>query len=353
YASPHPLPFTSFISTSVVKPIDFDNDGDADLLVGERFDPFVYGMGGRGFLLENDGKGLFSDATKRYAPFLLNAGMITDIDVQDFDKDGWQDILLVGDWMPIVMLKNERGNFINVSQRLGFQATEGWWQDIESGDFNQDGKIDFVLGNHGLNTFFKPDDRMYVSDFDGNGSIEQIFCTKVSGKYYPIVDKDDLLSQLPSLKKELVYYRDYGKRSIDEIFPESILRNARVFEVKLLASVLLLSVENGYKRIQLPLEAQYSPLYSMLISDFDDDGIDDVIAGGNQYQVKPQFGRYDASRAWFFKGVLNGVTFTFEAGKDLNVKGQIRDIENVEVNGETFILFAKYDSDLEILKIRD
>lgn len=353
YESPHALPFTEFISTSVLKPIDFDNDGDYDLLVGERFDPFVYGLGGRGFLLENDGKGLFRDVTKQYAPALLNIGMITDIDVQDFNSDGWKDIILVGDWMPIVVLKNDNRNFIDISQELGLQETEGWWHDIESGDFNKDGKVDFILGNHGLNTFFKPDDRMYVNDFDGNGSIEQIFCTKVNRKYYPIADKDEFLSQLPSFKKELLYYKDYGKKSMEELFPQSVLLNSKVFQVKLLSSILLLSDTKGYKKVELPLEAQYSPIYSFLVLDFDKDGVQDLIAGGNQYQVKPQFGRYDASNGWLFKGVLNGGQFTFEHGIDLNVKGQIRDIEYVEVKGTRYILFAKYDNDLEIYKIPD
>lgn len=121
--SPYALPFTEFISTSVVKSIDFDNDGDLDLVVGERFDPFMYGMGGRGFLFENNGVGLFKDVTAQYSPDLLNAGMITDIEVQDIDNDGWKDIILVGDWMPIVVLKNNNMNFVNYSRQLGLNET--------------------------------------------------------------------------------------------------------------------------------------------------------------------------------------------------------------------------------------
>lgn len=351
--SPYPLPFSEFVSTSVVEPIDFDNDNDFDLLVGERFDPFVYGKGGRAFLFENDGGGLFKDVTKKYAPALLDIGMVTDAVARDFNNDGWTDIILVGDWMPIVVLKNDNRNFTDISQELGLQETEGWWHDIESGDFNKDGKVDFILGNHGMNTFFKPDDRMYVNDFDGNGSVEQIFCTKINGKYYPIVDKDEFLSQLPSLKRELLYYKDYARKSIEDLFPEPILLKSKVFEVKLLSSILLLSGPKGYERVELPLEAQYSPIYSLLVYDFDNDGVKDLIAGGNQYQVKPQFGRYDASSGWFFKGVLNRGQFRFEHGIDLQVKGQIRDIEYIKIKETKYILFSKYDSDLEIYKIPD
>lgn len=351
--SPHPLPFTSFISTSVVKPIDFDNDGDPDLLIGERFDPFVYGTGGRGYLLENDGKGRFHDVTKQHAPALIDIGMITDIEVHDFDNDGWEDMLIAGDWMPIVMLKNNAGDFVNVSEEMGLAGTEGWWHDIESGDFNKDGKVDFVLGNHGLNTFFKAGDRIYVNDFDRNGSVEQIFCTEIDGKYYPIVDKDELISQLPSLKKELLYFRDYGRKSIEEIVPEAVLATSKVLQVKLLASIALLSDGNGFKRVELPLEIQYSPVYSILVSDFDNDGIQDIIAGGNQHQVKPQFGRYDASNGWFCKGLIREGEYSFGPGVDLDVKGQIRDIALVDVKGSKYILFAKHDDDLEMYSISD
>ncbi|MGC1240570.1 MAG: VCBS repeat-containing protein [Chryseosolibacter sp.] len=349
--APNALPFTTFFSTSVVRSLDFDNDGDSDLVVAERFDPFVYGRGGRAFLLENDGKGVFTDVTSQFAADLLDIGMVTDIEVQDHNNDGWNDLLIVGDWMPIVMLKNLKGKFVDISAEIGLQDTEGWWHDAACGDLNQDGRVDFVLGNHGLNSFFKPGDRMYVHDFDGNGSIEQVFCTNYNGKYYPIVDKDEFLSQLPSFKKSLLYYREYGKKAIDELIQESDLKKSKIYEVKLLSSVLLLSDSGGYKKVELPAEAQYSSVYSLLIHDFDNDGIEDVIAGGNQYQVKPQFGRLDASNGWFFKGILEKGQFSFQSGHDLNVKGEIRDIELVEVNGKMYILFAKYDDDLEIYKI--
>lgn len=351
--SPYPLPFVSFTSTSVVKPIDFDNDGDIDLLVGERFDPFIYGKGGRGFLFQNDGKGLFRDVTVEYAPDLIDIGMITDASVVDLDNDGWTDIVIVGDWMPIISLRNDKGRFFNTSKEMSLSGTEGWWHTIEEADLNRDGKPDFVLGNQGLNSFFKSGDRMYINDFDSNGSIEQIYTTRESGKYYPIIEKDELISQLPSLKKTILFYQDYGDKSIDELFNNTIVQSSNVLQVNLLTSVILLSGPVGYQRVDLPLEAQYSPVYSLLLNDLDNDGIIDLVAAGNQYQIKPQFGRQDASHAWFFKGVLKDGKFNFSPGQDLNVKGQIRDIELIEFNGDKFILFAKHDDELEIYKIRD
>lgn len=345
------LPFNEYFSTSVVVAIDFDNDGDSDLLVCERFDPFYYGLGGRGFLLQNNGKGIFTDVTQKVAPELMKLGMITDAEIVDFDKDGWNDIVLVGDWMPITLMKNKQGSFVKKNEDLGVANTEGWWNDIAAADLNRDGKPDFIVGNHGLNTFFKAGDRMYVNDFDKNGSVEQIFCTDVNGKYYPIADKDEIVSQLPALKKQLLYYKDYAKKSIDQIFPQPLLSESKIFQVNLLASVILMSGPAGYHLVDLPLEAQYAPIYSLLIDDFDKDGIDDLMAGGNQLEVKPQFGSYDASEGWYFKGRLTGSTFTFEKGINLKIGGQIRDIEVVEANGIKYVLFAKYDDEFEIYKV--
>jgi hypothetical protein len=349
--SNEPLPFATFVSTSVAIPIDIDNDKDPDLVIGERFDPFTYGLGGRAYLFENDGAGKFIDVTTKFAPTLSNVGMITDGVATDFDNDGWIDVVLVGDWAPVRMLKNENGKLIDVTEKMGLKGTEGWWHAIESTDLNGDGKPDFVVANHGLNTFFKPGDRMYVNDFDNSGSVEQIFCTNVDGKYFPLVDRDEFVSQIPAMKKSILYYKDYGGKSIDQLFAPAVLNESKVYQVNLLSSIVLMSGPHGYEKVELPAEAQYSPLYGVLLQDLDKDGVVDLIAGGNQYGVKPQFGRYDASSGWFFKGQLKDGRFSFMPGRDLDVKGQIRDIEYVESGGARFLLFAKYDDEMEIFRL--
>lgn len=346
------LPSIGYISTSVVNAIDFDKDGDLDLFLGERFDPFRYGLGGRGYILENDAHGKFTDVTQSVAPMLTNIGMVTDATVTDVDGDGWMDIVIVGDWMPIVVLGNSNGKFQDISRSMSLEGTEGWWHDIESADLNKDGKPDFVVGNHGLNSFFQPGDRMYVGDFDRSGSIEQIFCTKIGDKYYPIVDRDEFVSQMPSIKKKLLYYKDYAHMSIDQLFKPEQLQDAQIFQVNLLASIMLLSGPTGYHKFELPAQLQYSPLYALLITDLDNDGVVDLIAGGNNYQVKPQFGRNDASSCWLFFGCNRGGDYSLTAGQDLDIKGEVRDIELIECEGVKHLFFAKYDADLEVFKIR-
>jgi hypothetical protein len=351
-SSAYNLPFSRFVSTSSVKSIDFDRDGDKDLIVAERYDPFIYGAGGGVFLFQNQGNGNFTDVTSKVAPMFNNVGMTVDIQVADVNNDGWDDVLMIGDWMPIRIFINESGKLIDASNEMGFANTRGWWRDIASGDLNKDGIIDFVIGNHGLNTFFKEKDRMYVGDFDSNGSVEQIFCTNISGKYFPITDRDDLLSQLPSLKKSLLYYKDYSKKSIDELFTADVLATAKIYEVDILSSVMLLSSASGYQIISLPKEAQYSPIFAVLVLDADKDGVEDILAGGNVYSVKPQFGRFDASEGWYFKGHLKDGNFSLSQGESLSVKGEIRDIQTLKVDDKDFLLFSKYNDELEIYKIQ-
>lgn len=350
--SKHALPLPGF-ATSFAEAFDFDHDGDQDLFVAERYNSFTYGLGGRGFLLQNNGEGLFNDVTTKYAPEFAEARMITDGLIVDFDNDGWKDILLVGDWMPIVVFKNYRGLFTNVSKKLNLLNTEGWWNVVKADDLNKDGVVDFVLGNHGRNSFFMPGDRMYIHDFDKNGSTEQIYCTSQRGKYYPVLDKDELLSQIPSLKKTLIFYKDYKDKTMTDIFQEEVLSGSKILEVKYMSSVMLLSGPTGYSILDLPSQAQYAPVYALLLQDIDNDDVTDLIVGGNQFKVKPQFGRFDASDCFLFRGQLRGKDFRFLEGESLGIKGEVRDIKFINNQRAKLILFAKYDDNLEIFKICD
>ena len=305
------LPAGKYESTSCVTHADFDNDGDQDLFVGIRLLPFSYGIPVNGYLLENDGKGSFTDITRKKAPGLIGIGMITDMSWADTDNDGDQDIVIAGDWMPIKVFINENGSFTDKSEQFGLLKTEGWWHTIAAKDLNGDGFIDFVLGNNGLNSFFKAStDRpvtMYVNDFDLNGSIEQIICSFNGDKSYPVAMKDDLVKQIPSLATKYQKYEDYKDQTIEDIFSAEVLQRSVKLNSRIMETCLMINNGNGsFKLIPLPIEAQLSPVYAIAADDFDHDGICDIIVGGNQYRAKPQTGIYDASFGLLLKGITGG-----------------------------------------------
>jgi hypothetical protein len=345
------IPETIKYSLSKAIAVDVDLDKDLDLVLGIRYDPLAYGRGGGMILLENDGHGKFSDVTNFNAPEFRDLGMITDFVCADLDGNTEPDLIIIGDWMPVHVFLNHHGKLESAQLPGSVKNTSGWWNVIRTADLNKDNKPDFVLGNYGLNSFFKSGDKMFVNDFDRNGSVEQIFARGTrEGKYFPLADRDDMLAQLPYLKKDLLYYKNYGNKSVDEIFTSDQISASAVYQVDRLESVMLLSGPQGYTLVELPSFAQYAPIYAILISDFDNDGIDDILAAGNQYRVKPQFGRQDASAGWFFKGSLNGTQYTLNQGIDLGVKGEVSAIELIEAKGQRFLLFGKYDA-LEIFKV--
>ena len=223
------LPTSNPESTSVVIPNDFDKDGDIDLFVGIRLKPGSIGVPQNGYILENNGKGEYKDVTLELAPEMIELGMITDAKWADFDNDDDYDLIIVGEWMEIKLFENDNSNFTEISKDVGLKNTSGWWNRIASSDIDNDGDIDFIVGNHGLNSRFKASVEApiscYVNDFDNNGSIEQIVCNYNEGKSYPLVLRHDLIKQLPHLKKKYVYYTNYKGQAIEDIFTSEELKN--------------------------------------------------------------------------------------------------------------------------------
>jgi len=356
--SNQPLPTTDMESTSVVKAADFDSDGDIDLFVGVRNQSFSYGLPMNGYILGNDGRGKFSNVTSSIAPSLTNVGMITDVTWTDIDKDGDFDLLVVGEYMPIKVFVNERGKLIDKTDESVLQLTNGWWNRIKAADLDNDGDVDFVVANHGLNSRFKASEQkplcMYVNDFDKNGTIEQIICTFNGDISYPMVLRHDLTAQIPSLKKKYLKYEEYKNQTVQNIFTESELKEAVKLDVFELGTGILLNDGKGkFTFSRLPVEAQISPMYAIEIDDFDLDGNQDILLGGNLYNVKPEAGRYDASYGIFLKGDGHGKFIAVPSlNSGLKIEGEVRDFVMLKSKGRNLLLVARNNDSVSFYKTK-
>lgn len=355
--SPQILPTFNFESTSTVKPFDYDKDGDLDLFVGVRSHPFLYGMPVNGYVLNNDGRGNFTNVTSMIAEGLQNIGMITDAAWSDLNGDGNIDLVVVGEYMPVTIFINESGIFVNRTEQFGLSKSNGWWNAIESADLDGDGDTDFVLGNHGLNSRFKASVEkpvfMYVNDFDKNGTVEQIICTYNGEKSYPMVLRHDLMAQIPTLKKKYLKYESFKDQMITDIFTKEELSNAIKHDVyELSNSVLINEGSKGFVLKQLPVEAQYSVTFAISIDDFDHDGNKDIILAGNLYNVKPEVGQYDASYGTFLKGDGKGNFTALPVSKSgLILDGEIRDLETITIADKKYLLAARNNNSILTNKI--
>lgn len=331
--SPQQLPtVTGNHSTSTVICDDIDADGDLDLFVGERSIPSQYGIPGSGFILQNDGKGNFMDITSKIAPDFQNLGMITDARFLDLDADGKKELVVIGEFMGIEIFKNENGHFVKtVNEKLN--ALKGWWRVVHPVDLDNDGDLDLVLGNHGENSRFRASIErpisLFVNDFDQNGFIDPILTfTAGNGKQYPYNLRHNLIEQLKDLKKKYPNFKSFKDADIKDMFTEKELEGAVELKATMLSSIILINEGNlDFKAVELPIQAQFSPIYAIGSGDFDNDGDMDLVLGGNLYNTKPEVGRYDASFGLYLEN-MGGETFkTLKEGKGFYLKGEIRDIK--------------------------
>lgn len=355
--SPQILPVGKYESTSCVRAADYDKDGKTELFVGIRLKPFAYGVPVSGYILKNDGKGNFTNITKEVAPELQNIGMIRDMQWADVDGDGDLDMILAGDWMPLKVFINNNGHFKEKKDAFGSEKTAGWWNCIATGDFNGDGAIDFIAGNHGLNSRFKalPEKpvSMFVSDFDLNGTVEQVICAYDGDKSYPLALKHDLLRQIPGLAKKYPTYESYKDQQVNDIFtPEQLKNSIRLDAYQLETSVFINDGKGNFTRKPLPLEAQFSPVYAAQVGDFNNDGKPDILIGGNLYNTKPEVGRYDASYGAFLAGDGKG-NFTYLPPKTtgLHLDGEIRDFKQISTAKGRILVVARSNDSLEVFKV--
>jgi hypothetical protein len=335
-------------STACLAVADMDADGDLDLFTGTRLKPYLYGFPANGSIFMNDGEGTFIDVSKEKAPDLEKIGMITDAEWLDYDQDNDIDLVLTGEWMPIIIFENEAGNFKPKSKTVGFDQSNGFWTCLEAADIDLDGDLDLVLGNQGLNSRIKASAEepamLYINDFDRNGMFEQILCTYNEGKAYPFVLRHDLVSQLPGLKKKYLKYESYKYQTVEDLFtPEVAARSQKLYAFNMESSIAINQGDGTYKLEALPKEAQFSSIHGILVEDFDKDGQPDLLLGGNFYSIKPELGINDGSYGQLLKGIGGG---QFEAipqrESGFKVKGQIRDFALLD-NGKNILVAINND----------
>ena len=347
-------------SGSCVKSADYDNDGDLDLFVGGRLIPNQYPYSPKSYLLENDGKGYFIDVTSQKAAQLEKVGMVTDATWTDFNSDGFPDLILVGEWMPITFFENKKGKLINSSKDKGLNDSEGWWNSIASADFDQDGDLDFIAGNFGLNSQLKSSIKhpvsIYAKDFDQNGSVDPILCCYYGGKNYPTFSKDDIQQQLSMLKNRFVRYSEYADLTIDQIFTPKELVDSKILLAKNFETSYIENLGNNQFRITpLPIETQLAPIFGITTGDFNGDGNVDVVMGGNFKGSRVKYGHYDALKGICLLGNGKGNFEFIDIDKSgLKVNGEIRDIDSyVNYKGEKTLLFSRNNDTPQFFKLKN
>lgn len=309
----------NFTSKFCVRAIDYDKDGDLDMFIAGRVEPWSYPKPVSSFIYRNDtqsGKVKFTDVTASVAKELLNIGLVCDAVFTDFDNDGWPDLVLAGEWMPITFFKNTKGVFKNITTGSGLENHIGWWNTIAPGDFDNDGDIDYIVGNLGRNSFFKATEKYPVhiiaKDFDKNESYDafpSLYLPDVNGelKEFPAHTRDDMVKQMISTRLKFQNYKSYAVATMDDILSPEQKEGALRLKANYFQSSFIRNEGKGNFTISpLPLQAQLSVLNGITVNDFDLDGNLDVIINGNDFGTDVSVGRYDALNGLYLKGNGNG-----------------------------------------------
>lgn len=347
-------------SGSCVISADIDMDGDMDLFVGGRVKPRQYPATPESYLLLNEsdgGKIKFVDVTDSLAPGLKKAGMVSCGLFTDFNNDGWIDLIIAGEWMPISFYENDSGSFRRLGAETGLNFSNGWWNSINGTDFDKDGDIDYIAGNLGLNTLLKASRQepltLYADDFDQDGLIDPLIFSHIKDRTVPFHPRNPVVSQLKYLAKKFPTFSDFAAADLNDILNEDQLKRAMELNCYELRSCYLENLGNEkFKMTPLPIITQVSPVYGILINDFDYDGYFDALLVGNSKASNLTIGWYDASIGYFLKGhgdgtftVINGTKSHFFVDSYAKSMVQIKGIRN-----EPWVIVANTDDSLEVFR---
>jgi len=352
FTSAHNLAPQLNINTAVLSVNDFDQDGDKDLFVGARAQPRNYGIDPRSYLFRNEGNGEWTDVTPEK---MKNAGMITDAVWTDYNQNGYSDLVIVGEWMPVMMFRNKKGRVIFDTQ---IANSEGWWSAIETVDLHYDGDVDFVLGNWGANSRFnasvnKPMN-LYVNDFNADYSDDFVITTFVAdgNKAYPFATFKDLVMEFPDIRNRISTHQEFAGKTYKDIFTPQQREGAEHKQVVTLHSSLLVNDNGSFQLQKLPVEAQISPVHKIIVSDFNRDDISDLLLMGNHHGLKPEVGWLGSNHGVLLIGD-GDANFTFVSYHQTNIeiKGEIRDASLLQINGLDHLLVGRNNDSLLLYQI--
>ena len=338
-----------FETFSCIVPYDFNEDGFVDLFLGGRCVPWEYGQIPHSHLLQNDGTGKFIDVTEKQAKGLSQIGMVTQAVWVDLDKDGDKDLIVCCEWGGINAFVNSKGNFT----KKELTGKMGWWNFVLPIDIDNDGDIDLVAGNLGLNSRLKASPgepvRLYCNDFDNNGKREQVLTYYLNGKEIPFANKDEIQKQIPEIKKKFLYAGDFAKASVSNIFSADKLKTAQILTAGYFANAILINDgKMNFTTTSLPWEAQLSSYRDAIAINANNDNLPDILLIGNYYDNNIQMGRYDADFGTILVNKGKGV-FSCESPNGLQIKGQVRHIKEITIGKQQAYILAKNNDSTRVI----
>ncbi|SDE96861.1 Repeat domain-containing protein [Dyadobacter soli] len=338
-------------NAAAVAAADVDKDGDIDVFLGSRVTPGRFPESPGGVLLTNNSKAAFTDQTGKLAAELRNAGMITDAAFEDLDKDGFPELILTADWMPVQVFNNTKGKLTNAGQKWGVASLQGCWNALHPADLDGDIDTDFVVGNMGVNSQWNITSpgglELYAADFDKLNRIVPVVALSEQNRQYPYASRDELLDQIPSLKKKYPDYVSYSKATLAEMLSDEKLKSAGKFTVNEYRTGILENKNGKLVFHALPVEAQFAPVYAIAVHDMDGDGKQDIVLGGNARQARVRMGKSDASLLQVFvnSGALK-FDYLPQQKSGFYVHGDVRALAVVQANGGKYLLGAMNNAPL-------
>jgi hypothetical protein len=334
-----------------VRPCDYDGDGDLDLFIGGRVIPGKYPLAPKSFLLNNDGKGHFTIVA---APF-AEAGMVTDAQWVDLNDDGRKDLVICGEFMPLMVFINSATGFADKTGDYFDKPEKGFWFSLALADLDGDGREDIIAGNLGQNTQIRISDKepaeLYYADFDANGSIDPFFNFYIQGASYPFVSRDELNEQIYPMRKKFTSYKDYANAGMKDIFTKEELAKAGKLTANEGRTLCFLNRNGKFIQSPLPLQAQFSAVSRIMTGDFNRDGKTDILLLGNHSDNRLKLGSIDANYGCLLTGDGKGnFKYVSQPGSGLSIRGDVKSVEELRIGAERYIVAGISNEGLQFYK---